>query len=74
MTLKRRTGWLMRLLSSWRRSKAVRAFLAVAVVGLLAVVDLGALGGLMILALPFLYLRGVWRFAGDLRRLGRPRR
>lgn len=34
----------------------------------------GAAGGLLILALPLLLLRGFWLLAGDLRRLGqRPR-
>jgi hypothetical protein len=53
----------------------VRKFVAIAI--LLAVIWLvqpAAMGGLMILALPFLYLRGVWRFAGDIRRLGSNRR
>lgn len=52
----------------------MRKFVAVAI--LLAVIWLvqpGAIGGLMILVLPLLYLRGVWRFAGDIRRLGNNR-
>jgi len=53
----------------------MRVFAAVAIVlVLLLVFDPGAFGGLMILVLPFLYLRGVWRFAGDLRSLRGPRR
>jgi len=53
----------------------MRKFVALAI--LLAVIWLvqpGAIGGLMILALPLLYLRGVWRFAGDIRRVGSNRR
>lgn len=34
----------------------------------------GALGGLMIAAVPVLFLRGFWLFVGDLRRIGGPRR
>lgn len=49
------------------------AIVAVVLV-LLELFDPGAIGSLLILALPFVYLRGVWRFAGDLRRLGRARR
>jgi hypothetical protein len=41
---------------------------------LLELSDPGAIGSLMILALPFVFLRGVWLFAGDLRQLGRTRR
>ena len=50
--------------------------LAIVAVGLalLLVFDPGAFGGLMILALPLLWLRGVWLFSGDLKRMGGRRR
>ena len=48
--------------------------LVVALLAPLLMLDPGGFGGLMVLGLLFLLLRGVWLFSGDLQRMGSRRR